>query len=170
MQSRVFLGPQADPPRTFAFAARDRIDETVERIRSVHDRRYHYIRNFTPGPTFASLNRYKEKCFPILPLMRRLQAEGRLSGPPAALMAMQGPSEELYDTQADPHEIGNLVASSRPEHRDALLRLRAALEAWITETGDRGQWPEPPEVVAPFEKEMDDWFGTPAWYRGPKRP
>jgi len=24
-------------------------------------------------------------------------------------------------------------------------------------------WPEPDEVVAPFIKEMDDWFGTPAW-------
>ena len=43
MQSRVFFGPQADPPRTYAFAARDRIDETVVRMRSVHDRRHHYI-------------------------------------------------------------------------------------------------------------------------------
>jgi len=34
----------------------------------------------------------------------------------------------------------------------------------MTETGDLGQWPEPPEVVAPFEKEMHDWFGTPSWY------
>ena len=37
MQSRVFLGKEADPPRKFAFAARDRIDETVVRMRSVHD-------------------------------------------------------------------------------------------------------------------------------------
>ena len=26
--------------------------------------------------------------------------------------------------------------------------------------------PEATEVVAPFEKEMHDWFGTPDWYRG----
>lgn len=164
MQSRIFLGPDADPPRTYVFAARDRIDETVQRIRSVHDERYHYIRNDTVGPTFASLNRYKEKCFPIIPLMRRLYAEGNLTGPPAALMAMKGPSEELYDTQADPNEIHNLIDSEQREHREALLRLRAALDTWITETGDRGQRPEPPEVVAPFENEMHDWFGTPAWY------
>ena len=25
--------------------------------------------------------------------------------------------------------------------------------------------PEPNEIVAPFEKEMHDWFGTPEWYR-----
>lgn len=164
MQSRVFLGQRPDPPRPFAFAARDRIDETVQRIRSVHDARYHYIRNYTDGPTFASLNRYKEKCFLIYPLMRHLHAQGKLTGPPRELMERRGPSEELYDTQADPHEIRNLVRSSRAEHREALTRLRAALDTWIAETGDRGVFPEPPEVVAPFEKEMHDWFGTPSWY------
>ena len=83
-------------------------------------------------------------------------------------MAPRLPDEELYDTQTDPYEIENLADSKQPEHREALLRLRAALDVWITETGDRGQWPEPPEVVAPFEKEMHDWFGTPAWYRRKK--
>ncbi len=164
MQSRNFLGPQADPPRRYAFSARDRIDETVLRIRSVRDTRWRYIRNFTPGPTFASLNRYKEKCFLVIPLMRELQAQGKLSGPPTDLMALHGPGEELYDTAADRYEIHNLVTSDQPEHREALQRLRTALDVWIEETGDRGQWPEPPEVVTPFEKEMHDWFGTPGWY------
>ena len=163
MQGRPFLGENVGAPRTYAFAARDRIDETVQRIRSVHEARYHYIRNYTPGPTFASLNRYKEKCFPIQPLMRELHAAGKLTGAPKELMERHGPSEELYDTQADPHEIRNLVDSPRPEHREALLRLRAALDTWIIDTGDRGEKPEPPEVVAPFTKEMHDWFGTPAW-------
>lgn len=166
MQSRVFLGKRADPPRTFAFAARDRIDETVNRIRSVHDARYHYIRNFMPEQSFAaSLNRYKEKCFAIKALMRRLQAEGKLHGAAAALMAERAPDEELYDTRADPYELHNLAGSTRLQHREALVRLRAALDTWIAETGDRGQWLEPKEVVAPFEKEMHDWFGTPDWYR-----
>ncbi len=33
----------------------------------------------------------------------------------------------------------------------------------MIETGDRGHIPESREVVAPFAKEMHDWFGTPAW-------
>jgi len=74
------------------------------------------------------------------------------------------PGEQLYHLPADPHEVRNLVNSEEPQHREALLRLRAALDTWLIETGDRGQWPEPPEIVAPFEKEMHDWFGTPAWY------
>lgn len=167
MQGRVFLGGRTDPPRTFAFAARDRIDETVQRIRSVHDARYHYIRTFTTGPTFASLNRYKEKCFLILPLMRDLHRQGKLTGPPLDLMERHGPCEELYDTQTDPHEITNLLDSPKPEYREALHRLRAALDTWIIETNDRGVIPEPPEVVTPFAKEMHDWFGTPAWAQEP---
>ena len=42
---------------------------------------------------------------------------------------------------------------------------RAALDTWLVETGDRGQWLEPDEIVAPFKKEMHDWFGTPAWWQ-----
>jgi len=163
MQSRVFLGRRADPPRTYAFSARDRIDETVLRQRSVRGKRYHYIRTFTPGAGFTTLNRYKEKCFPVKPLMRRLHKAGKLTGAAAELMK-PFPKEQLYDTQNDPHEIHNLVRSDKPEHREALLRLRAALDTWMVETGDLGRLPEPLEVVAPFEKEMHDWFGTPQWY------
>lgn len=163
MQGRTFLGEQAGAPRRYAFAARDRIDETVQRIRSVHEERFHYIRTISEGPTFASLNRYKEKCFPIMPVMRQLYASGELTGAPLALMERRGPCEELYDTQTDPHEITNLLESSDPVHREALLRLRAALDTWIIETGDRGEFPESAEVVAPFAREMEKWFGTPAW-------
>lgn len=167
MQGRVFLGDHTDETRQFAFAARDRIDETVQRIRSVHDAHYHYIRTFTDGPTFASLNRYKEKCFLIIPLMRELHQQGKLSGPPLDLMERHGPCEELYNTQADPHEINNLIHSTKPDDHNALVRLRSALDTWVIETGDRGATPEPKEIVAPFEKEMHDWFGTPAWFKKP---
>jgi N-sulfoglucosamine sulfohydrolase len=163
MQSHSLLGERTAPARTYAFAARDRIDETEQRIRSVHDARYHYIRTLSTGPTFASLNRYKEKCFPIYPLMRQLLAEGKLTGAPLELMQRTGPGEELYDLRSDPHEIKNLAGSTEPAHREALLRLRAALDTWMVETGDRGHIPEPREIVAPFTKEMHDWFGTPAW-------
>ncbi|MCA9249202.1 MAG: hypothetical protein KDA42_18900, partial [Planctomycetales bacterium] len=149
--------------RRYAFSARDRIDETEIRIRSVRGKRYHYLRNYTPGAGFASLNRYKEKCFLVKPLMRELLADGQLAGPPRELME-PAPREQLFDCSADPHEIHNLADSPAPEHRAALVAMRAALDTWIAETGDRGEFPEPRDVVAPFEKEMHDWFGTPVWY------
>ncbi len=122
MQSRVFIGPRSARPRTYAFSARDRIDETVIRQRSVHDSRYHYIRNYTPGTGFPTLNRYKEKCFLVKPLMRELFSTGELSGD--ALKLMQPfPTEMLFDNQTDRYEVNNLVDSSKPEDRSALLRL-----------------------------------------------
>ena len=162
MQSRIFLGNDADPPRIFAFSARDRIDETEIRRRTVRDHRYRYIRNFTPGAGLFTLNRYKEKCFLVQPLIRQLHTQGKLTGAAAQWME-EFPREQLFDTQADPHEVHNLAASDAPQHRRALVRLRAALETWITETGDRGQVPEPRATVAPFTAEMHQWFGTPDW-------
>jgi arylsulfatase A-like enzyme len=165
MQSRAFLGAAADPPRQYAFSARDRIDESVQRIRSVRDARYRYIRNFMPEQPFLALNRYKEKCFLVVPLLRELHDRGKLSGPALALCASRLPDEELYDSQADRFEIRNLADSSQPEHREAKIRLRAALDVWMTETGDLGAKPEPVGILAPIEKEMHDWFGTPAWFK-----
>ncbi len=165
MQSQIFLGPRAQPARTVVVSARDRIDESVQRIRTVRDPRYRYIRNFLPEQGFTSLNRYKEKCFLIMPLMRELKARGELHGPPLALLQDRLPPEELYDLETDPYEIRNLATSHDPVHQAALGRLRDELERWMKETGDRGSVPEPPEIVTPFEKEMHDWFGTPEWYR-----
>ena len=78
------------------------------------------------------------------------------------------PEEELYDTEDDPHEINNLARSPDAAHRATLERLRGALENWIEETKDQGGVPEPPELVEPFDKEMHEWFGTPAWARRPR--
>jgi arylsulfatase A-like enzyme len=163
MHGRVFLGEQADPPRTFVFGARDRIDATEMRLRSVHGKQYHYISNCTPGAGFPTMNRYKEKCFPVKPLMRRLHAEDKLEGPAKELM-QPFPKELLYDTQNDPHEIRNLADSDEPRHRQALIGMRAALRTWITETGDLGHLPEPAERVNAVEQRMHEWFGTPEWF------
>ncbi|QDT05924.1 Choline-sulfatase [Rubripirellula lacrimiformis] len=163
MQGRSFWGTPQTPPRRFVFSARDRIDETEIRLRSVRGKRFHYIRNFTPGAGFSTLNRYKEKCFLVKPLMRQLLAQGKLTGPPAELM-QPFPDEMLYDTEADPFEINNLADSSDPQHQSQLQQMRSALDTWMAETHDRGAIPEARSIVEPFTQEMHDWFGTPAWY------
>ncbi|MEM1295646.1 MAG: sulfatase [Verrucomicrobiota bacterium] len=168
MDGRIFLGDRLGPERQFAFSGRDRVDETVNRVRSVRGQRFHYIRNYYPDRHFTSLNRYKEKCFPIKPLMRQLMSEGKLTGPPADLMSPTVAPEQLFDTVNDPHEIKNLADSQDPVHREALIRMRAALSTWMVETQDQGVFHEPDEIVAPFDKEMHDWFGTPDWYTPPK--
>lgn len=162
MHGRPLYGPEAEPSRSFAFSARDRIDETVIRQRSVTDGRFHLVRTYTAGASFASLNRYKEKCFLVQPLLRELQAGGRLR-PAEAGFFEPFPYEGLYDIEADSDELHNLVNSLESLHQHKLAALRGALDAWIVETNDRGVLPEPEHVVRPFTQEMHDWFGTPTW-------
>lgn len=150
MQGRVFLGPAAEPPREYAFAARDRCDETVFRIRTVRDERYRYIRNFMPERPFLQINRYKETSYPMLPLMRKLHAEGKLTPTQEVLFAPHRPAEELYDTQQDPYEIDNLADSA--EHQEVLERLRSELDAWLERSDDQGATPEPAEVTEHWEQ------------------
>ncbi|HYF35516.1 MAG TPA: sulfatase, partial [Prosthecobacter sp.] len=147
MQGQLFLGRNAEPPREYVFGARDRCDETVFRMRTVRDKRYRYIRNFTPDRPFLQPNEYKERQYPVWNLLKQLAAEEKLTPAQAALAAPNMPEEELYDLETDPHQIQNLAASPKPEHQTALTRLRGVLQTWIQETNDQGRVPEPEEVV-----------------------
>lgn len=144
MQGRVLFGPAMEPPRRYAFGARDRCDETVFRFRTVRDDRYRYIRNFTPDRPFLQPNAYKARQYPVWNLLKQLDAEGKLNEVQKALTAPTMPAEELYDLKTDPHQIRNLAASPDPEQRRTLDRLRKTLERWIEDTHDQGRTPEPP--------------------------
>jgi arylsulfatase A-like enzyme len=146
MQGQIFLGDRCEPAREYVFGYRDRCDITVMRIRTVRDSRYRYIRNFTPDTPFLAPNPYKERQYPVWNLLKELNAQGKLTAPQAFLCQPKMPTEELYDLQADPHEIYNLAAS--PEHQETLKRLRSVLEKWIEDTNDQGRTPEPPSAVS----------------------
>ena len=129
-------------PRDAVFAARDRCDETVERIRSVRTDRFKYIRNFYPDRPHLQPNLYKD-AKPIVRRLRELHSEGRLDPLQGRLLfAPTRPREELYDLLADPDEVRNLADD--PSHLATLGALRARLDRWIDETGDRGRIPESP--------------------------
>ncbi|MEZ4773282.1 MAG: sulfatase [Bacteroidia bacterium] len=151
MQGRVIFGVNAAPPRQFAFGGRDRCDETVDRIRTVRDSRFRYIRNFYPERPFFQLNRYKEHQYPVIKLMRGLYAEGKLTPDQAYLFNPTRPAEELYDLQTDPYEIHNLAGDLL--YRQKLEELRSVLDAWVAETNDQGRIPEPPEIPAYWEEQ-----------------
>jgi uncharacterized sulfatase len=139
MQGRAFLGSQAGAPRQYVFAARDRVDEVYECSRAVRDERYEYIRNYMPHRPRMPHSTYSE-ITPIRQELHRLAAEGRLKGTANWLMSPDKPTEELYDTQADPHEVHNLAES--PQHGDTLKRMRAVLQSWMIEIRDTGLLPE----------------------------
>lgn len=136
---RPFLG-SGRKKRSEIFAARDRCDETVDRIRCVRGERFKLIRNYYPDRPYTQTNAYKERQYPVLNLMKQLHAEGKLTPDQARFMAPTRPDEELYDLKADPHELRNLAAL--PAHRSTLNDLRRRLDRWINETRDQGATPE----------------------------
>ena len=150
MQGRVFLGEHAAPARKNVFGGRDRGDETVDRIRTVRDHRYRYIRNFYPEKPFLQTNRYKEFTYPMIPLMRELHAAGKLTAVQARLLAPTRPVEELYDLEADPYEIHNLADD--PAYWPRLAHMRDLVATWMVETNDQGRIPESPEIHAFWEE------------------
>jgi len=140
MQGRPFLGKQEAPARNAVFAARDRVDESYDMIRSVRTKDYLYIRNFYPNEPFPIWVPYLSN-MPIYKEMLRLDAEGKLTGPQKSWMAYSRPPEELYDVKADPFQINNII--SDPKYNGVLAELRDKQREWTLETGDMGHMNEP---------------------------
>jgi len=135
MDGRLFLGP-ATIPREFAFAARDRCGETFDRVRSVHDGRYNYIRNYYPELPYWQTSRYKVRQYPVLARLKELHALGKLTPAQDRYFADTKPAEELYDLQNDPGELQNII--DHPQHTEARQRLRQALAQWQQAVPDMG--------------------------------
>jgi N-sulfoglucosamine sulfohydrolase len=140
MQGIPFLGDQSGNPRDAVFAARDRVDESYDMIRSVRTKDYLYICNYYPDEPFPIWVPYLSN-MPIYKEMLRLDAEGKLSGPQKSWMADSRPPEELYDVMADPYQIRNLA--NDPKYRKAKEDLRKRHQQWTLETGDMGHMNEP---------------------------
>ena len=140
MQGAAFLGPSAGPPREFVFGARDRVDEAFDLSRSVRDGRFLYIRNFMPHLSWMPPERYSDAST-FRRELKRLAGAGKLSAGPLAYAAPRKSLEELYDSDADPHQIRNLAAS--PAHEATLVRMRRVLREWLLKTRDAGFLAEP---------------------------
>lgn len=137
-QGVPFLGSKAKE-REYIYAARDRMDETYDRIRAVRDDRFKYIRNFEPQLPYAQRVAYGEE-MPTMQVWRAWNKAGKLNPLQKLFFAPSKPAEELYDCEADPHEIQNLAAD--PKYAKKLKQLRSALDKWIVDTKDLGAVPE----------------------------
>jgi N-sulfoglucosamine sulfohydrolase len=139
MQGRPFWGGQKAPPRGFVFAARDRMDERVDHVRAARDRRFEYVRNYRPDlPHYQDIT-YRRQMTAMQDILR-LRDLGKLDAVQSLWFRSTKPAEELYDTEEDPHEVRDLAQD--PAYRPHLESLRAALDGWLREIGDRPDRPE----------------------------
>lgn len=139
-------------PKEAVFSARDRCDETVERIRSVRTDRFLYIRNFYPERPHLQPNAYKDGKS-IVESLRKLHAAGKLSPLSEKLLFSPArPREELYAWREDRWQVSNLAED--PRYRAELVRHREELDRWLVETKDRGD-----ESVEMYDSDMRVYVG-----------
>jgi arylsulfatase A-like enzyme len=124
--------------RDYVISARDRCDFTVDRIRTVRNKQYRYIKNFHPERSYMQ-PQYRDNREEFL-VIKEMYENGQLNEAQAKYWESRKPVEELYDINADPHQINNLA--DNPEYAEVMASMRIILDNWIEESDDKGQYPE----------------------------
>ncbi len=136
MQGKAFLGEyKSKTDNEYIFAARDRIDNDYDRVNSVMDRKYQYVRNFEPEkPLYMDVD-YR-KGIPTMRMLLEMNEAGTLNKAQSFWFQKNKPAEELYDWTVDPYQLNNLAAD--PTFKVELSRLSDVMDSWIADTDDLG--------------------------------
>ena len=116
----------------------DRFDEKYEFIRSLRKGKYQYIRYFQPFLPDGLQNNYRYRMLAFTE-WRDLYKDGKLTGSQLQFFRSK-PVEQLFDTEADPHEINNLA--SDPRYANVLKDLRTRLATQMRALPDLSFYPE----------------------------
>ena len=138
-------------PREFVASAKDRLDHTIDQVRTIRTDSFRYTRNYKLDrillqPQYRDGQRYLEN-------LKQLFAAGELSDDHKRIFFGERPAEELYDVSKDPHQLVNLVDA--PAYRKELDRHRRLLDQWLAK-GDKGTGEE---SAAALRHNGDDWKG-----------
>jgi len=140
MQGQAFMGNQKSAtPRQYAFAARDRADSEYDRVRSVHDGRVQYLRNYMPEKPYYQNIRYRLQQAGMQSIIK-LKDEGKLNETQMRWFSAPKPKEELYDCDLDPYQLNNLA--EMPQYQNKLAQMRKVYDEWIAKVGDTAAEPE----------------------------
>jgi len=125
-------------PRAFVAAHKDRLDHTIDRVRTIRTENYRYVRNYKLDRIFLQPQYRDSKNF--TKNLHYLYNSGRLSKVHKEIYFGERPAEELYNVSKDPSMIYNLVGN--PTFSIELERHRKLLDQWLA-IGDMGSEAEP---------------------------
>lgn len=149
MEARTLFGPDFSA-RDYAVSARDRCDETYDRIRAVRTPNFKYIQNGYPSRPHLQPCAYKDNKG-IYIAIREWGKAGKLTDiQHKLLLSSVRAEEELYDLKSDPWELNNLAMDEK--YKKVLLQMRSDLAQWVKETGDQGQEVEPMQL---YDSDME---------------
>ena len=149
-EGRDLFGPEFKP-REFVAGAKDRMDHTIDRVRTVRTDRFRYTRNYKLDRIFLQPQYRDPKDY--VKNLRELYAKRVLSAKLTEIYFGERPAEELYDVSEDPHQLNNLANDLAFENE--LNRHRKLLNSWLNK-GDMGEGEEP-EAELKYQADGHKW-------------
>lgn len=130
-------------PRAFVASAKDRLDHTIDRVRTIRTDRFRYTRNYKLDRILLQ-PQYRDQQ-PYTQNLHDLYNSGELPPKLAEIYFGERRPEELYDIESDPHQLHNLA--NDPKFTEILEEHRALLDDWLMK-GDLGAFEEPDAEIA----------------------
>ena len=131
------LFDEKQTPRTFVASAKDRLDHTIDCVRTIRTDRFRYTRNYKTDRIFLQ-PQYRDSRNYVMNL-RELYAAGKLSPKLTEIYFGERPAEEFYDVKNDPSQVDNLIDERK--YASEIDRHRKLLDAWLAK-GDAGEGEE----------------------------
>lgn len=138
-------------PREFVASAKDRLDHTIDQVRTIRTDSFRYTRNYKLDRILLQPQYRDGK--PYLENLKELYAAGELSEIHTRIFFGEREAEELYDVSKDPHQLVNLARM--PAFKEVLKVHRKFLDGWLAK-GDKGSGEE---SAAALRHNGDDWKG-----------
>ncbi|MFP6763133.1 MAG: sulfatase-like hydrolase/transferase, partial [Planctomycetaceae bacterium] len=137
--------------RNWVASAKDRLDHTIDRVRTIRTDKYRFTRNYKLDrvllqPQYRDGQNYLRN-------LKELYTSGELSADLTRIYFGERPAEEFYDVVNDPAQVHNLIDA--PAHADEVERHRQLIDDWLAR-GDTGAGEESP---AAMRHNGDDWQG-----------
>jgi arylsulfatase A-like enzyme len=138
-------------PRKWVASAKDRLDHTIDRVRTIRTEQFRYTRNYKLDrvllqPQYRDSQEYLKN-------LKELYASGELSEDLTRIYFGERPEEEFYDVVNDPAQVHNLI--NDPKYQKEVQLHRHLLDDWLA-AGDAGEAEETPEAL---RHNGDDWQG-----------
>ncbi len=138
MQGHNIFSPSIEHAKKYNYLYRGRMDERIDLVRALRDKRFKYIRNYMPHRVTgqhldylwnaASMQSWEQECL-----------NNRCNKIQQKFWQLKEP-EELYDIEADPWEVNNLAKN--PDYNIVLSSMREKLKEKNRRYKDIGFIPE----------------------------
>jgi uncharacterized sulfatase len=156
----VLLGEKNDH-RQWSYGMHNNIPEgSAYPIRSIQDKRYKLIVNLSPDVAYYEKHMMNPSNPGNIWTSWLTSAQTDANAAQLTERFVHRPAVELYDLLEDRWELNNIA--ERPEHAERIDRMKAELERWMEEQGDRGilmdvDNPEDPTLKTPVAiRSIDD--------------